>query len=332
LNQIRIAAALAAGLACAGPALADDCLNPDALGTARTLAVDPAVFARVGGMQYAATLPLAKKEVVLTFDDGPMPPMNTKVLETLANECVRATFFLIGRNAKTYQPIVRRIAAEGHTVANHSENHFLTAQHGPNGVREFDKGFETISAALALAGHLPAPFFRFPGLLNTQLVEGHAKAKGVSVMSADLLADDWTGINAGQVLQRALLRLDQKASGILLLHDVQPATALALPNLLRELKKRGYRVVHMIPAPGAGAPPLPPAPQPLVAEKLPPAPAPVAAKVHKVAARHAAPKPAETEPAPVEFRMMSRWRKYFEERKGAATAAASYPGNDRGGL
>jgi peptidoglycan/xylan/chitin deacetylase (PgdA/CDA1 family) len=147
-----LAAALAAGLACAAPAVADDCLNPDALGTARTLAVDPAVFGRVGAMQYPATLPLGNKEVVLTFDDGPMPPMTTKVLETLANECVRATFFLIGRNVKTYQTIVQRLASEGHTIANHSENHFLTVQHGPNGVREFDKGFETISMALAPAG------------------------------------------------------------------------------------------------------------------------------------------------------------------------------------
>ena len=321
MRQIRLVAAFAAGLACAGPAKASDCLNPDALGTARTLAVDPAAFARVGGMQYPHTLPLEKKEVMLTFDDGPMPPMTTKVLEALANECVRATFFLIGRNAKSYQAIVQRIAADGHTIANHSENHFLTAQHGPNGVREFDKGFATISAALAPSGVSAAPFFRFPGLLNTHAVESHAKAKGVSVMSADLLADDWTGINANQVLQRALLRLDQKGSGILLLHDVQPATALALPNLLRELKKRGYRVVHMVPAPGAGAPP-PPMPEPLVAEKQPPAPA------RKVATR-AAPKKPEAETV-ADFPVLARWRKMMEQRKGAVVST-SYPGNDNGG-
>lgn len=110
MNRSCILVAFAAGLACAGPAIAEDCLNPDALGTARTLPVDPAVFDRVGTMQYAATFPPRAREVVLTFDDGPMLPMTTKVLETLRNECVRATFFLVGRNARSSPAVVRQIA------------------------------------------------------------------------------------------------------------------------------------------------------------------------------------------------------------------------------
>ena len=59
--------------------------------------------------------------------------------------------------------------------------------------------------------------------------------------SADVVADDWKHISAAEVVRRAIARLDEKGKGILLLHDIQPATALALPELLRQLKTRGYR-------------------------------------------------------------------------------------------
>jgi len=299
--------------------MADDCLNPDALGTARTLAVDPAVFGSVGTMQYRGTLPLEPGEIVLTFDDGPMLPMTASVVRSLQEECVRATFFVVGRQARAYPAVVRRIAEEGHSVANHSENHHLTALHGPHGVQELDKGFASIRAALEPAGVEPAPFFRFPGLLNTHAVESHAKAKKVSVMSADFLADDWTGIRPEHIIARGLARLREKGSGIFLLHDVQPSLALALPKLLRELKARGYRIVHVVPAPGAGAPPPLPE-EPLVAEKKA-APPPV----RRVAARPA------KEPESAELLPFARWRKMFEQQNQRAVTAAAYPGNENGG-
>jgi peptidoglycan/xylan/chitin deacetylase (PgdA/CDA1 family) len=279
--------------------------------------VDPANFARVGTMQYPATLPLRPKEVVLTFDDGPAPPMTNSVLNALRNECVRATFFLVGRNAKAHPAVARQIAEEGHTVANHTESHHLVTLAGPHGIREFDTGFASIGAVLA-PDYAPAPFFRFPGLFNTYAVESHAKAKGVSVMSGDVLADDWIGIGPDHIIARGLARLQAKGSGILLLHDVQPALALAMPRLLRELKRLGYRVVHIVPAPGAGAPQPPPA-EPAVAEKKIPA----TAVARRVAVR-SAPKPAE--PEPVGFLPFARWRKMVEQQqKGATRTAVSYP-------
>src|SRR5579864_7381647 len=71
--------------------------NPDVLGTSRTLVVDPAEHPRVGSMQYHESLPLEDHEVVITFDDGPLPPRSTQVLDILEHECVKATFFLIGK-------------------------------------------------------------------------------------------------------------------------------------------------------------------------------------------------------------------------------------------
>jgi hypothetical protein len=69
--------------------------------------------------------------------------------------------------------------------------------------------------------------------------------------SADMPADDWMRISADMVIARALERLESRGKGVLLLHDIQPATALAMPRLLRELKARGFRVVHVVPADAA---------------------------------------------------------------------------------
>ena len=99
------------------PALAEDCPgHPDALGTSRVLVVDPAKIHHVGVMQYPQSLPLADKEVVLTFDDGPWPGTTPRVLDALKNECVRATFFLLGRNTTAHPQIARRALAEGHSI------------------------------------------------------------------------------------------------------------------------------------------------------------------------------------------------------------------------
>ena len=75
------------------------------------------------------------------------------------------------------------------------------------------------------------------------------------VWSSDTLADDWTRISSDQVLQRALRRLEARGRGILLLHDIQPRTALMLPTLLRQLKKRGFHIVHVVPERTAPKPP-----------------------------------------------------------------------------
>ena len=76
-----------------------------------------------GLKSFPQTLPLEDHEVVLTFDDGPWPPTTPRVLAALARECVRATFFLIGKPASEHPDLVRRIAAEGHTIGHHTWLH-----------------------------------------------------------------------------------------------------------------------------------------------------------------------------------------------------------------
>jgi peptidoglycan-N-acetylglucosamine deacetylase len=68
------------------------------------------------------------------------------------------------------------------------------------------------------------------------------------VWSADFKADDWSGISADQITARVLARIGAKGRGILVLHDIQPETARALPKLLRALRARHFRIVHVVSA------------------------------------------------------------------------------------
>src|SRR5271165_3526915 len=118
---------LAASMAAIGAAQGAECPgNPNALGVSRTIVLDPVEHPRLGTLQYDESLPLNDHEVVLTFDDGPLQPYTNRVLDTLAAECVKATFFLVGRMAQGYPHLVQREYAEGHTIAGHSQNHPFT--------------------------------------------------------------------------------------------------------------------------------------------------------------------------------------------------------------
>ncbi|MES2194200.1 MAG: polysaccharide deacetylase family protein [Pseudomonadota bacterium] len=223
--------------------------HPDALGTARTLVVDPREHPRIGTMQYAETLPLAAGEVVLTFDDGPLPKYSNRILEILASQCVKATFFLVGRQAQANPEGVRKVRDAGHTVATHTQNHPTGMHHLPaeRVQQEIDDGIASVTAALG-DGTAPAPFFRVPGLARSEAIEQHAAAKGAQVWSADFPADDWRHVSSARVYELAMQRLEAKGKGILLLHDIQARTVAALPKILLELKARGYRIVHVVPA------------------------------------------------------------------------------------
>ena len=231
-------------------ALAADCPgHPDALGTSRTLVVDPREHPRIGTMQYAETLPLADREVVLTFDDGPLPKYSNRILEILASHCVKATFFLVGSQARANPEGVRKVRDAGHTVATHTQNHPTGMHHLPpeRVQQEIDEGIASVTAALG-DGTAPAPFFRVPGLARSEAIEVHASTLGAQVWSADFPADDWRHISSSRVYELAMQRLEAKGKGILLLHDIQARTVAALPKILQEMKARGYRIVHVVPA------------------------------------------------------------------------------------
>src|SRR5262249_30914113 len=167
----------------------------------------------------------------------------------LERECVKVTYFIIGKMAHNFPDVVRRIHDAGHTIGTHSYSHPLSFHRMSLERAQFEinQGIASVASALG-DGSSPAPFFRVPGLLRAEGVERYLAALNLQVWSSDFLADDWTRIGPGQVYSRALQRIEAAHKGILLLHDIQAKTVEALPYLLRELKKRGYKIVQVVPA------------------------------------------------------------------------------------
>lgn len=223
--------------------------NPDALGTSRVLVVSPDKFKQVGTIQYPQTLPLADHEVVITFDDGPLPPWSDKALDILTSQCVKATFFIIGKMAQQYPQVVRREYEAGYTIGTHSQDHPQPFQKlsGDRLNYEIDAGIASVGAALGDPDEV-APFFRIPGFGRSKAVEDALAARSLVVFCADADADDWLRhITPKQIVERAMSRLEKRGGGILLLHDIHPWTIAALPELLKELKENGFHVVHIVP-------------------------------------------------------------------------------------
>ena len=231
----------------------------------------------LGLQSYPRTLDLHDHEVVLTFDDGPAGP-TPRVLDALARECVRATFFLIGRNAEALPDLVRREIAEGHNTGSHSYSHpdsTLRLMNEAAARADIERGIAAVErAGYGVAGASPhTPFFRFPGFADTPALLAFLAGRRITVFGSDLWASDWRNMTPDAELALVMSRLEKRGRGIILFHDSKLATAEMLPAFLRQLKIRGYRVVHL--APGAGPTPVADAPpgwtsttEPIIARTL----------------------------------------------------------------
>jgi len=238
------------------------CANAGALGTSRVMAVSGQAGLHVGMKSYAQTLALKDREVVLTFDDGPLPGPTGRVLDALKAECARATFFLIGRNAQANPHLVRRELAEGHTIAHHSWSHprvTLRGLSGPAAIRDIQKGIAAVEKAAYgtnYQGGAPrVPFFRFPGFADSQITLDWLDRNRIVTFGTDVWASDWVRMSPAAGLGLVMRRLERRRRGIILFHDTQAVTAAMLPRFLRMLKSRGYKLVHLVPG-GTGATPL----------------------------------------------------------------------------
>ena len=244
---MSLAAAIAA-LAGMASSEAAECPRKDALGTSRILNVEAKTTPRVGLKSFPQTLPLADHEVVLTFDDGPNPPTTSKVLAALAQECVRATFFLIGVHASQHPDMVKRIAREGHTIGHHTFSHpFMARIPIDKAKSEIDRGIAAVEMALHGASTTTpsTPFFRFPYFEATQAELDMLQARGIVVFGADLWASDWNEMTPAQELKLVTERLAATGKGIVLFHDPKARTAAIMPAFLRYLRENGYRIVHI---------------------------------------------------------------------------------------
>jgi peptidoglycan/xylan/chitin deacetylase (PgdA/CDA1 family) len=223
------------------------CANPNALGTARVVEIDTTGGPGFGFEHFRAHDFLRNKEVVLTFDDGPWLPTTPKVLKALADECVRATFFPIGKHATYYPEILKQVAEAGHTIGNHTWSHQDLSKKGmttDDAKAEIEKG---VSAVHMAVGGPTAPFFRFPALRHPPELVSYLGERNIAIFSTDMDSFDFKVRKPEQVIKSVMSKLAKHGKGIVLLHDFQHATAEAVPELLRQLKAEGYKVVHMKP-------------------------------------------------------------------------------------
>jgi peptidoglycan/xylan/chitin deacetylase (PgdA/CDA1 family) len=225
---------------------AQSCNGRVTLGLARTVEIDASTGPIFGDITRAAKEAsfLAPKEVVLTFDDGPMPWITGSILDTLDRHCTKATFFSVGRMAVAYPETTHEIVIRGHTLGTHTWSHPLSIGRLPvrRSVDEIERGFAAVAMA---AGRPIAPFFRFPGLSDSGAMLAHLQSRGIASFTVDVVSDDSFIADPKRLAQLTLQRIEQRQGGIVLFHDIKSSTAKALPVILDELAQRGYRVVHM---------------------------------------------------------------------------------------
>jgi peptidoglycan-N-acetylglucosamine deacetylase len=239
-SAITFAALVVANIAFGIPAAAAGC-GADALGTTRTLTLKREYGA--WGTNQHAPLPLNKGEVVLTFDDGPRPETTPLVLKALADQCVKATFFMVGNNIAQFPDLARRVVAEGNSAGMHSYTHphlgKLTPADQLADLKKTQDVYQATFGTTALA-------YRFPFLEETPTLMSALKAEKVAVFSVDLGIGDWEeNVTTGLLAARLLENLKATGGGIILMHDAYGPPAKALPTLLKMLKEDGYKVVHL---------------------------------------------------------------------------------------
>jgi len=237
-------ACMAAGATPAAWALNDRAAAcaPDALGTSRTLTLERE-YVGYGREQYGP-LPLRKGEVVLTFDDGPLPATIDRVLDALGTQCVKATFFMTGANLAKHPELGRRLVQAGHTPALHSFAHpVLKSMPVAEQLADLEQGLHTFASVF---GKPPAAY-RFPFLEETPAILAALKEKKITVASMDLGIEDYypNDMRTETLVRRLVERLHQNGGGIVLMHDANGPTAEALPALLKAIKDNGYKVVHL---------------------------------------------------------------------------------------
>ncbi len=223
---------------------ATKCDNPNALGVARTVEIDTTGGPGFGFEHFKQHDFLRNNEVLLTFDDGPWPT-TPNVLKALAEHCVKATFFVIGKHSTYYPDILKKVHEAGHTIGTHTWGHVDLSKKGmtPEQAKaEIEKG---ISAATMSLGAPVAPFFRFVSLRHPPELVTYLGERNIAIFSTDMDSFDFKARRSEQVVAAVMAKLKKFGKGIVLLHDFQTHTAEAVPELLNQLKAGGYKVVHM---------------------------------------------------------------------------------------
>ena len=170
-------------------------------------------------------------QLALTFDDGPNPTATPRLLEVLARNGVRATFFLIGDFVRQQPGLTREIAAAGHTIGNHTMTHPFLPRCSAARVRAELEGCnrlleDTLGQRMGL--------FRAPHGGRSLAVFREAALLGLRVVQWNLMVDDWTPVGPETILERmeqGLARNRRRKRGTnIVLHDGGQA-ALGQPRM-----------------------------------------------------------------------------------------------------
>ena len=226
------------------------CSNPDGLGISRVVEIDTTGGPAFGTEHFKQYDFLRDKEVVLTFDDGPWPENTPMVLKALQDNCIKATFFEIGEHATWRPDLTKELVAAGMTVGSHTWSHKDLAKNPyakdiEQAKQEIEMGVSAVH--MAAAGGPVAPFFRFPDLQQPPELMTYLGTRNIATFSTDIDTFDFKLHKPEDVIKSALTKLAKNGKGIILMHDFQHGTAQAMPELLRQLKAGGYKIVHMVP-------------------------------------------------------------------------------------
>jgi peptidoglycan-N-acetylglucosamine deacetylase len=207
-------------------------ISPIATGVYAGLGIAAGAGLAYGGFAYASLwpgsrifgnaliAPLKPGELALTFDDGPNPTWTPRLLDALASYEVHATFFLLGERAQAEPELVRRIAAAGHLIGNHSWDHPNLARSSTACIREeLEKTRETLEQALGTQ----VRFFRPPYGARRPAVFRIAREMGMSTVLWNAMTSDWSEPSAERITTELKAKIEKlrergRAANIVL-HD-----------------------------------------------------------------------------------------------------------------
>ena len=202
--------------------------------------------------------------VALTFDDGPHFALTPRLLDTLKAKGVKATFFLVGTNAKEYPAIVKRIVADGHELGNHSWSHPNLAKMSDEEVRsQLNRTSDAIEAAVGQRPKLMRPPF---GSYTKAQGKWMHEDLGFTVVLWDVDPDDWRDPGPSVVEDRVLNGWKNstgvRPGSIVLSHDIHKGTVEAEPDIIDKLQAKGYKFVTVSELLAMHEPEPPPTPRP----------------------------------------------------------------------
>lgn len=178
--------------------------------------------------------------IAVTFDDGPHPEFTPRLLDTLKERNIKATFFLVGRSAAAHPQVVKRMVEEGHEVANHTWAHPLLTGYSTEGVSsQLKRAHDAIEKAGGVAPILYRPPYGGVRLGQRRSIQ---EQFGYPTILWDFDPLDWQSPRSVQKVHDRVLA-GTKPGSIVLLHDIHETTVNAMPATLDVLIERGFRMV-----------------------------------------------------------------------------------------